>query len=153
MVLEKNLGMLKLSNQEEVNTMAISEQDYYTSRRERQQLIQRIFALVSIISFGGTGVFGAFQFISTAFANSKVERKVGDTSPTSKLELEVRGYEAVLKREPDNQTALEGLANTKIQMKDIKGAIAPVEKLVKLYPERTDYQQQLATLKQQINQN
>jgi len=54
----------------------------------------------------------------------------------------------VLEREPNNQNALEGLVQTRINMKDYEEAIPPLEKLVELKPEREDYQEVLAQLKQ-----
>jgi tetratricopeptide (TPR) repeat protein len=74
-------------------------------------------------------------------------------SPTeSKEELEKTavGYQAVLQREPNNQTALRGLVDVRIQQRDIKGAIAPLEKLAELNPTEADYGILLAQAKQQI---
>jgi Flp pilus assembly protein TadD len=79
-------------------------------------------------------------------------------SPTvdqkSKLQDEVRGYELVLQREPENQAALKGLLQSRLQLLslgqgDVKGVIEPLEKLVKLNPEETRYAVLLAQAKQQ----
>jgi len=73
----------------------------------------------------------------------------------SKLQDEVRGYELVLQREPENQTALKGLLQARLQLLslnqgDVQGVIAPLEKLAKLNPERSEYGVLLAQAKQQI---
>jgi len=57
----------------------------------------------------------------------------------SQLEGEARGYEVVLQREPENQTALQGLVQVRIQLGDLQGAIAPLEKLIAFYPNQTEY--------------
>jgi len=56
------------------------------------------------------------------------------------LQVQENGYEAVLEREPNNENALEGLVQTRIDMKDYEGAVKPLEKLVELNLEREDYQ-------------
>ncbi len=80
-----------------------------------------------------------------------------DANPTAdpasvqaELEAQARGYELVLEREPDNQTALQGLVDARIQLKDINGIVEPLEKLVELNPGVPDYAVLLAQTKQQM---
>ena len=68
----------------------------------------------------------------------------------TKLEAEASGYEKVLSREPNNDTALNGLLKIRLQQKDIEAAIAPLDKLAQLHPEQTEYITLLAQAKQQI---
>lgn len=68
----------------------------------------------------------------------------------AELESQAKGYELVLEREPENQTALRGLVDTRIQMGDVQGVIAPLEKLSELNPELTDYSVLLGQAKQQV---
>jgi tetratricopeptide (TPR) repeat protein len=87
-------------------------------------------------------------------------RRGGDTAdatpPTdpasmqAELEAQARGYELVLEREPDNQTALQGLVDARIQLGDINGVAGPLEKLVELNPGVPDYAVLLAQTKQQM---
>ncbi|TVQ10812.1 MAG: Tfp pilus assembly protein PilF [Leptolyngbya sp. DLM2.Bin27] len=82
----------------------------------------------------------------TADANPTVD----PTSMQAELEAQARGYELVLEREPDNQTALEGLVDTRIQLNDIEGVVGPLERLVELNPAVPDYAVLLAQTKQQL---
>lgn len=75
------------------------------------------------------------------------------TDPTAmqaELEAQARGYELVLEREPDNQTALRGLIDTQIQLGNVAAVVAPLEKLVELNPTVMEYQVLLAQTKQQM---
>jgi tetratricopeptide (TPR) repeat protein len=65
------------------------------------------------------------------------------------VEAQARGYEEVLKREPDNQTALRGLLEAKLRLNDVKGAIDPLERLAKANPTQTEFSVLLAQAKQQ----
>lgn len=65
------------------------------------------------------------------------------------LEARVRGYEEVLKREPENSTALRGLVEARLALADVPGVIEPLEKLAKLNPEQIEYSILLAQAKQQ----
>ena len=68
----------------------------------------------------------------------------------TKLEAEASGYQKVLEREPNNDTALNGLLKIRLQQKDLEGAIAPLAKLAKLHPELTEYKILLAQAEQQL---
>jgi len=84
-----------------------------------------------------------------ANSNGNSDQSLDPTSVQAELEAQARGYELVLQREPENQTALEGLVDTRIQMGAIEGVVEPLEKLVALNPEVTDYAVLLAQTKQQ----
>lgn len=52
---------------------------------------------------------------------------------------QARGYEAILKEEPNNQTALRGLFDARLRQGDVKGSLEPLEKLAQLNPNEADY--------------
>ena len=111
--------------------------------------VKQIFAIVSMVSFGGSAIFGIFSLFSSGLSNEHQQKQAPvAVSQESLLAAQERGYVGVLQREPQNQTALEGLANVRLQMDDKVGAIEPLEKLVKLNPDRADYKQLLAQARQ-----
>jgi len=67
-----------------------------------------------------------------------------------KLASQALGYQMVLEREPDNQAALRGLLDIRLQQGDLRQAIEPLEKLAQLNPQQSDYLLLLAEAKQQI---
>lgn len=73
------------------------------------------------------------------------------TDPQSELEGRANGYELVLEREPDNQTALEGLVEARISLGDLAGAAEPLARLAELNPQDPRYSVLLAQAKQQLN--
>ena len=118
------------------------------SRVHRSDRIKQIFALVSMVSFGGSALFGVVSLFSSGLSSQHQQKPAPvAVSQESLLAAQERGYVGVLQREPQNQTALEGLANVRLQMNNQVGAIEPLQKLVKLNPDRADYKQLLRQAK------
>ena len=69
---------------------------------------------------------------------------------TAQFQNQADGFAAVLEREPDNQTALIGLIEAKIGLKDLEGAVGPLERLAELNPNEPQYAIALAQTKQQL---
>ncbi|MFS8117966.1 MAG: tetratricopeptide repeat protein [Microcoleus sp.] len=109
---------------------------------------KQIFAFVSMAGFAGSTIFGMVSLFSSGLSSQHRQKQAtAAVSQESLLAAQERGYETVLRREPQNMTALEGLANVRLEMNNAKGAIEPLEKLVKLNPDRADYQALLAQAK------
>jgi cytochrome c-type biogenesis protein CcmH/NrfG len=109
---------------------------------------KQLFIILSITFFVGSTALGMLKTLGNTAAPqpSAIDQNVEKEA----LQAQVQGYETVLKREPENQTALEGLANVRMELQDFKGAIAPLTQLVKRYPDRADYAKQLAEAKSAI---
>jgi cytochrome c-type biogenesis protein CcmH/NrfG len=128
--------------------MASAEKKYNESRVRRGDRIKQIFALVSMVGFGGSTIFGFVNLFSSGLSSQPQQKPAPVVvSQESLLAEQERGYVTVLHREPENQTALEGLANVRLEMNDRVGAIEPLEKLVKLNPDRADYKVLLGQVK------
>ncbi len=127
-----------------------TEKEYIEARQQRSKVLRKIMSLVGGVSFGGTALFGMANMFKAALEEPQQVETVAVVSVEEQLQKRVQGYESVLKREPNNITALEGLVRVRLEMGDKQGAIAPLEKLVGLYPEREDYNMVLEQVKQQI---
>jgi tetratricopeptide (TPR) repeat protein len=125
------------------------------STERRNRWIISVFMVVALLAFVGISLApllsGMFQGGSSpTVANSPTPG--ASATPAAKkedLEAQAKGYELVLQREPENQTALKGLLETRLALADVKGAITPLEKLAKLNPNETLYAVLLAQAKQQ----
>ncbi len=112
-----------------------------------------ILAVIALVGGSMVPIIAAFND-SQQSGNTPTNTGNAASDQFSKLEDTVRGYELVLQREPENQTALIGLLEARLQLLrlgqgDIKGVITPLEKLSKLNPEETRYAVLLAQAKQQ----
>ncbi|GAX34868.1 tetratricopeptide repeat protein [Nodularia sp. NIES-3585] len=125
--------------------MASSGEYYFIIRKKKDARRKKILAIVSIISFSGSMLFGAVRTIQRAMQNPQPQP--APVSGESSLQQQAQDYELVLQREPENQVALEKLSLLRIQLEDFKGAMEPLEKLISLYPERQDYQVMLKDIK------
>ncbi|MEH2133751.1 MAG: tetratricopeptide repeat protein [Nostoc sp.] len=126
--------------------MAGSDEEYLISRKKQIERRQKIVMIVSMFSFFGSTVFAVIPAIQKA---NQPKPAIASPSAESGLLQQARGYELVLQREPENQTALEGLVNVRLKLKDTKGVIQPLENLVKLHPDRPNYKVLLEQIKKQ----
>lgn len=92
--------------------------------------------IVAVLAFVGLAIYPAVE----AWRDSR--SPTATSSPAARqaeLETQARGFELALEREPNNQTLLRGLVDTRIQMGDLKGAIDPIKKLAELNPADSSY--------------
>jgi hypothetical protein len=125
--------------------MSSSEDDYIVSRQKKIERKKKILTIVGVGSFMSSTIFG---LVNLALKQPQ-QPQTKNVSIESTLQQQAQGYELVLKREPNNQVALEKLSIARLHLKDTKGAIELMEKLVKLHPERKDYKAVLEQVKQQ----
>ena len=125
---------------------------------KRRGLIS-VLVVLSIIAFVG---FSLVPILDSILKGSQAQSRSTPT-PTQTaasndqqsqlLQDQVRGYELVLQREPDNVTALRGLLQVRLELigqgvGDIKDVVPTLEKLAKLNPETTEYGILLAQAKE-----
>jgi hypothetical protein len=129
------------------------EREYGTiqvRKMEKRKQLQKIMIALSVVSLMGSTIFGLGKVFTGA--NSQPSQPKTPTAQSTSLSLaaQEKGYLTVLEREPNNQTALEGLVNTRVEMNNLPGAIEPLEKLVKLYPDQAEYKTIFAKIKQDV---
>lgn len=113
-----------------------------------QKHFQKIIVIVSGLALLGVMLLPISRSIEQStypLATSTI-----NSSQQEKLQALADGYEQVLKREPKNSTALQGLIEARLQLKDLEGAIVPMEQLVQLFPEEEKLITILETMKQEL---
>lgn len=104
---------------------------------------------IKVVLALGTIVFVGFSMLPLFESLLKESQPIANPTPTvsqtplakqnSQLVNEVQSYQVVLQQEPNNQTALRGLAKARIDQGNLEAAIAPLEKLIALEPNRIEY--------------
>ena len=121
------------------------------SKKKKTKTFVRIATLIMVLGFAGSTLAIA---LSSIFSNNNhtasESEQYGEAPPIEEqIQMQVSGYEKVLEREPDNITALEGLAQIYLQTNNTAEAIPVLEKMVEYYPERQELAGILQVIKQQ----
>ncbi|MGB5900427.1 MAG: tetratricopeptide repeat protein [Geitlerinemataceae cyanobacterium] len=120
--------------------------------KKRGSWMARIAVLVGLVGLLGFSVTPMVSAVLEARQSSppdaRASAEAAEQENKADLEDRARGYELVLQREPDNETALLGLLQIKLQLNDIKGTVEPLEKLAQLNPQDTRYKVLLAQTRQ-----
>jgi predicted Zn-dependent protease len=119
-----------------------------STKSSKKSILQKVFIIGSGLAFLGMMTLPMLDMFKESPESTQAASP--NTNPTEQLNQIADGYEKVLKREPNNPTALQGLAEIRLKMNDLKGAIAPMEKLVALYPEEKKLKGLLDAIKQQV---
>ena len=111
--------------------------------------LTKAFVLASGMAFLSSSVLGIGGLIGTSL-NKPVASQNTAQSQNAQFQSEEKGFLTVLKREPNNQTALRGLVEIRMRTGDAPGTKAALEQLVKLNPTNNQYKEFLAALNKQL---
>jgi predicted Zn-dependent protease len=111
--------------------------------------LTKAFVLASGMAFLSSSVLGLSGLIGSSI-NKPAASENAAQSQNAQLKTEEKGFLAVLKREPNNQTALRGLVEIRMRTGDAPGTKAALEQLVKLNPTNKQYKEFLTVLNKQI---
>jgi predicted Zn-dependent protease len=101
------------------------------------------------MAFLASSLLGIGGLIGSSF-NQPAKNENAAQSQNAQLKAEENGFVAVLKREPNNQTALRGLIEIRMRTGDAPGTKAALEQLVKLNPTNQQYKEFLTVLNKQV---
>jgi thioredoxin-like negative regulator of GroEL len=112
--------------------------------------VQKLIIFVSLFAFIGSVGYSALQMVSNIQSAEQANAATSEQAAAKKNELKSlqKSYQQVLQREPNNETALQGLASAHWQLGERKEAISIIENLVQAHPQQEDYKEILAEAKQ-----
>jgi cytochrome c-type biogenesis protein CcmH/NrfG len=116
----------------------------------KSNLLQRILIIASGLVFLGLMVIPLLESFGKKPNPTAANPAAGQNPEEQKQLLALaQGYEQVLKREPNNLTALQGLAGANIKLRNFEGALPPLEKLNQLSPNTPQIMPYLAEIRVQ----
>ena len=116
----------------------------------RHRWVINLVVAVSLLALTGFSLFPIFNLVLDGGAAVATEPNRLSAAQTSQIQAQAQGYTQVLQREPDNQVALKGLLDARLQLGDIKGSLLPLEKIAALNPQTPDYTVLLGQTKQYL---
>ena len=115
----------------------------------KKSIWTKVFIIGSGIAFLGTSLLS----VSGMIGRSNQPTENATQSQNAQLKASEKGFLTVLKREPNNQTALRGIGEIltfRMQQKDILGTKFLLEELVKVNPTKKEYKDFLDAVNKQI---
>lgn len=94
---------------------------------------RKVTLVAGLLFFLGMGQSVIASFMASN-PNSQNSTQATETLVSEQLDME-SGYQIVLEREPNNQTALQGLVQARMAKEDWQGMIAPLDQLIALNPQ------------------
>lgn len=116
----------------------------------RHRWVINLVVAVSLLALTGFSLFPLFNFVLDGGAAVATESSRLSAAQASQLQTQISGYTQVLQKEPENQVALKGLLDARLQLGDIKGSLAPLEKIAALNPQTPNYTVLVAQTKQYL---
>ena len=105
----------------------------------RHRWVINLVAALSVLALTEFSLFPLFNLVLDGGAAVATEPKSLSTAQANQIQAQALGYTQVLQKEPENQVALKGLLDARLQLGDIKGSLLPLEKIAALNPQIPDY--------------
>jgi hypothetical protein len=116
-----------------------------------QSNVKKALIIISGIAFLSASLLSIGELIASSL-KEPVAKENSAQSQNAQLNATEKGFLGVLKREPTNQTALQGIqeiVNIRMQQGDIPGTKAILKQLIEIEPTRKDYKEFLAAIEKQ----
>ncbi len=114
-----------------------------SQRTARQWIINGVLIVVTL-SFLGVSIAPLIGGLFAPPAQPAASNTAQNNSEQEKIKNQIEGFEAVLKGDPKNQTALIGLVNLRNQLGKVKETIEPLQTLADTFPDQPEYRMTLA---------
>jgi len=116
----------------------------------RHRWVINLVVAVSLLALTGFSLFPIFNLVLDGGAAVATEPNRLSAAQISQIQAQAQGYTQVLQKEPENQVALKGLLDARLQLGDINGSLLPLEKIAALNPQTPDYTVLLAQTQQYL---
>ncbi|NUN64676.1 hypothetical protein HCU40_07910 [Pseudanabaena biceps] len=114
-----------------------------SQRTARQWIINGVLIVVTL-SFLGVSIAPLIGGLFAPPNQQASEKSNQAASEQERIKIQIEGFEAVLKSDPKNQTALIGLVNLRNQLGKVKDTLEPLQTLADTFPDQPEYRMTLA---------
>jgi tetratricopeptide (TPR) repeat protein len=114
-----------------------------SQRTARQWIINGVLIVVTL-SFLGVSIAPLIGGLFAPPTQQAANNPNQNNSEQERIKNQIEGFEAVLKSDPKNQTALIGLVNLRNQLGKVKETIEPLQTLADSFPDQPEYRMILA---------